>query len=72
MATKLFSLNTKQDPLFFVADDGTGGGPVAGTYATFAVFPPAAANQGAFAIAQDTNALYCANNGNWFIIAVLA
>jgi hypothetical protein len=48
---------------------GSGG---ASTFPDAAAFPAAGTNQGKFAIAADTSILYCANNGGWFPIAVLA
>lgn len=52
--------------------ESASGGGSAETFATAGDFPDAALNQGKFVIASDTNLLYCANNGDWFPIVVLA
>ncbi len=41
------------------------------SFETLANFPDPTASQGTFALAQDTNILYAANNGAWFVVAVL-
>lgn len=50
----------------------TPGGGGAQTFDSFADFPAAADSQGEFAIASDTDLLYCANAGQWWPVALLA